>query len=112
GGFIRNSTEKQVSGVPLLKDIPILGALFTSRTSAKSRKELIVMMRPTVLRTPELAALATVEEKKRLAGVTAAEAEINAEEKKLAERERKRAKRATAFSHDAPEPEPGIQTEP
>jgi len=34
GGFIRNSTDKGVSGVPLLKDIPILGALFTSRTSA------------------------------------------------------------------------------
>jgi general secretion pathway protein D len=100
GGFIRNSTDKQVSGVPVLKDIPIIGWLFTTRTSAKSRKELIVMMRPTVLRTPELAALATVEEKKRLPGVSSAETEYNAEEKKYTEHERRAARRSAAFSHE------------
>ena len=111
GGFIRNSTDKGVSGVPVLKDIPLVGWLFTARTSAKSRKELIVMMRPTVLRTPELAALATVEEKKRLPGVTAAEAEINAEERKLTERERRAARRAAAFSHEE-EPDKNIEVLP
>ena len=47
-------------------------------------------MRPTVLRTPELAALQVAEEKKRMPGVTRAEAEIGAEERKAIEVEQKR----------------------
>ena len=90
GGFIRNSENLSKSGVPILKDVPVLGALFTSRSSAKERKELIVLMRPTVLRTPELAALQVAEEKKRMPGVTRAEAEIGAEERKAIEVEQKR----------------------
>src|SRR5439155_25133285 len=75
GRFIRNSDPKGKSGVPPLKDIPLLGALFSSRASAKERKELIVLMRPTVLRTPELAAMQVTEEKKRLPVLRAAEAD-------------------------------------
>jgi len=41
--------------VPLLQDIPILGALFSSHSESKNREELIVLMRPTVLKTPALA---------------------------------------------------------
>jgi general secretion pathway protein D len=91
GGFIRNSDSKGKSGVPLLKDIPLLGALFSSRTSAKERKELIVLMRPTVLRTPEIAAAQVIEEKRRLPGVRAAEAENDELERKNWERDQKRA---------------------
>jgi len=110
GGFIRNSEIKGKSGIPLLKDIPLLGALFSSRSSSKERKELIVLMRPTVLRTPELAAMQVVEEKKRLPGVRAAEAanertERAAEaanertERKSLEREKKNAfKEKTPFT--------------
>jgi len=77
GGFIRNSDSKQKSGVPILKDIPLLGYLFRSTSDAKERKELIVLMRPTVLRTPELASLQVEKEKKRLPGVLQAEKDIN-----------------------------------
>jgi general secretion pathway protein D len=89
GGFIRNSTTKSASGVPLLKDIPLLGALFSSKSDSKERKELLVMMRPTVLKTPEIAALATTQEKKRLPGISAAEAEVLELEKKELEKEQK-----------------------
>ncbi|HOB33624.1 MAG TPA: secretin N-terminal domain-containing protein, partial [Verrucomicrobiota bacterium] len=87
GGFIRNSTNKDVSGVPILKDIPLLGALFSSRSSSKSRKELIVLMRPTVLKTPEIAALASAAEKDRLPGVTRADAEVQEFERKEFDRQ-------------------------
>ncbi len=76
GGFIRDSDTSSVGGIPILKDIPILGHLFKSSGHSKERSELIVLMRPTVLRTPEMASLQVEEEKKRLPGVLQAE-EIN-----------------------------------
>ncbi len=73
GGFIRSEKDKNKSGVPILQDIPILGNLFRSRSSNKSRDELLVLMRPTVLRTPELAAAQTTVEERRLPGISAAD---------------------------------------
>ncbi len=93
GGIIKSSDSKTASGVPILKDIPFLGALFTSKTSDKNREELIVLMRPTVLKTPELAALQVKVEKKRLPGVMRAEAEDAADERKAVETEEKREQR-------------------
>ena len=90
GGFIRNSENKTKAGVPILKDIPLLGALFRSSGEAKERKELMVLMRPTVLRTPELAALQVAIEKEGLPGVAAAEAQFNREEAKANQREKER----------------------
>lgn len=76
GGFIKNSDKSSKSGVPFLKDIPLLGYLFRSTANQKDRTELIVLMRPTVLRTPELAAKQVDIEKERLPGVRAAEADL------------------------------------
>lgn len=77
GGFIRNRDSTTKSGVPYLKDIPLLGYLFRSTSKEKERKELIVLMRPTVLRTPEIAAMQVAIEKERLPGVRAAEADLD-----------------------------------
>lgn len=90
GGFIRNSDSRSKSGVPLLKDIPLLGALFSSRDSQKRRQELIVLMRPTVLKTPELAALHVDVEKKRLPGIREAERDLDRIELQEASKEEKR----------------------
>ena len=89
GGFIRNSDNKTSSGVPILRDIPLLGLLFQSKTDSKDRKELLVMMQPTVLRTPQLAAEHTTEMKKNMPGVMRAEAEVQIDEKNEADRTRK-----------------------
>lgn len=102
GGFIRNSDSRSKSGVPILKDIPLLGALFTSRSSDKDRQELIVLMRPTVLRTPELAALQVAIEKERLPGIREAEKDLEKVELRRAEKDRK-ADRATKKPAPAPE---------
>ena len=89
GGFIRNQKSTSKSGVPFLMDIPLLGNLFSSRSDSKQREELIVMMRPTVLKTPELAAAQAVKERERLPGVSAALAEEVRSEHKLVEAEKK-----------------------
>jgi general secretion pathway protein D len=56
GGLIENSKTKSNSGVPFLKDLPLLGVAFRSSTDREVRNELIVLIRPTVLPTPDVAA--------------------------------------------------------
>jgi len=80
GGLIETDKSKSGSGVPFLMDIPLLGYLFRSSTSTETRKELIVLIRPTVLPTPEVAALAATAEKDRMPGVRQTEREILQEE--------------------------------
>jgi len=110
GGFIRNSETKSKAGVPILKDIPLLGYLFRSTGDAKERKELIVLMRPTVLRTPELASAHVEVEKARLPGVRAAEQDFEKLEQRALDRQnRKDSKRSPTF---APEEAPRYSTPP
>jgi general secretion pathway protein D len=80
GGFISDTRSKSDSGVPGLKDIPLLGNLFKSRSVNNQRDELIMLMRPTVLPTPAIAAVVASTERNKLAGVKAAELEIREEE--------------------------------
>jgi len=80
GGMISTTQTKTKSGVPYLKDIPLLGNLFQSTANSEERVELIVLIRPTVLPTPEAAATVATAERKRLPGVRRAEAEIRANE--------------------------------
>jgi len=89
GGFVRAERSKSRSGVPLLQDIPILGHLFSSSSRSKQRSELIVLMRPTVLRTPEIAAAQAVREGQRLPGASAAAAEEAAYLRKAVAAERR-----------------------
>jgi general secretion pathway protein D len=89
GGFVRNSDNKSSSGVPILKDIPILGALFESKSDAKQREELLVLMEPKVLRTPDIAALEAADERNHLPGIRNAEAEMRRDEKKAIQAQEK-----------------------
>ena len=53
GGLINSSGRKSRTKVPLLGDIPLLGALFRSEERSKNKSELLVLMTPYVLLTPE-----------------------------------------------------------
>ena len=90
GGFIKNAKSTSRSGVPFLQDIPLLGNLFSQHNNSKQREELIVLMRPTVLKTPEIAATNTITEGRRLPGVSASLGEDVEEQNKLVEAERKK----------------------
>ena len=50
GGLIREDYRVTQSKVPLLGDIPLLGALFRSETTERQKRNLIVFLRPTILR--------------------------------------------------------------
>ncbi len=53
GGLLRDNLEETIRGIPLLSKIPILGALFR-RTDKKSEKtELMVVVRPTLVKASE-----------------------------------------------------------
>jgi general secretion pathway protein D len=80
GGLIETSKTKTASGVPFLKDVPMLGYLFRSSSANEVRNELIVLIRPTVLPTPEVASLTARAEKDKMPGVKRAETEIQTEE--------------------------------
>ena len=94
GGFIRDAKTDTESGVPFLKDIPLLGNLFKSQSSTSKRSELLVLIRPTILKTPEDAALMVSQERMRLPGIREAEAEFKAaEEARLRKVEKKLTKK-------------------
>ncbi|WP_212625987.1 type II secretion system secretin GspD [Pseudomonas sp. PP3] len=53
GGLIRDSVRTQQSGVPLLRDIPYLGALFRWTRDTQTKSNLMVFLRPTIVRSKE-----------------------------------------------------------
>ncbi|TWR91120.1 type II secretion system protein GspD [Pseudomonas saxonica] len=50
GGLIKDSVRTQVSGVPLLRSIPYLGALFRWNKDTHTKTNLMVFLRPTIVR--------------------------------------------------------------
>jgi len=55
GGLMSDEVQESVSKVPLLGDIPLLGRLFKSSSTDVVKKNLMVFIRPTVIRDPETA---------------------------------------------------------
>ncbi|MGM0441384.1 MAG: secretin N-terminal domain-containing protein [Elusimicrobiota bacterium] len=49
GGLIKESTSKSESGIPILKDIPLLGYLFKNTREEKSRRELLIFLSPELI---------------------------------------------------------------
>ena len=88
GGFIRQSKTKSRAGVPILKDIPLLGNLFRNRNNRTQRSELIILLRATVLETPEEAALVARIERESTSGIREMEEDFEAE-RRSREEERK-----------------------
>src|SRR5690606_18271528 len=50
GGIIQDESQNQDAGIPLLKDIPGLGALFSYQSRSNGRRELFVILHPQILR--------------------------------------------------------------
>ena len=50
GGLIKDNNNSSKSGVPLLKDIPLVGNLFSQNSSEGKRTELLVIITPRVVR--------------------------------------------------------------
>src|SRR5262249_35138305 len=50
GGLIAEQTQKGKSGIPLLSDIDIIGNLFGTRSGQKQRTEIIMFIKPRIIR--------------------------------------------------------------
>jgi general secretion pathway protein D len=73
GGFIKTKVTATESKVPVLGDFPLLGPLFRRTVDVNERSELIMMMRPTVLATPEAAYAKALSEVSNKPGFEAAQ---------------------------------------
>jgi len=59
GGLIREDTSQSRSGIPFLSNIPILGYLFGKTSNTKTRNELIILLTPHVMKSPQEAKVVT-----------------------------------------------------
>lgn len=59
GGLISDTVNRSEQRVPLLGSIPVLGMLFKTRDYTRTRNNLMVFIRPKILRTPEDAVFET-----------------------------------------------------
>jgi general secretion pathway protein D len=69
GGLIADTQDRFESGVPILKDIPLLGLVFKSTSNRNLRTELAIFVTPKVVYSDEDAARVLQEERARLRGV-------------------------------------------
>ena len=69
GGLIEEQVTDTESKVPLLGDIPLLGALFRSQGTTKSKQNLMVFLRPSILRDHKDATFVTNEKYNYLRGI-------------------------------------------
>jgi general secretion pathway protein D len=50
GGLMEDGTQRQRHGVPLLSDLPVAGSLFQNLDDSGYKTELVILLRPTVIR--------------------------------------------------------------
>ncbi len=67
-GLISDETDRQRQGIPVLDKIPGIGDLFSQQSSTKVRTELIIFIRPTVIRDPVDAHMVAEEMRSKLNG--------------------------------------------
>jgi general secretion pathway protein D len=95
GGFIRTNKERSKSGVPYLKDLPVLGGLFRQKSDKSDRSELIILLRPTIIPTPEEAAHVAKQELEKLPGVAEMKRQFEEDEAIRREESKKPSKRSS-----------------
>ena len=57
-GLLSDQTRQNMDGMPGMKDLPILGALFSSKDYQKSETELVIIVTPILVRPTAMANLA------------------------------------------------------
>jgi len=76
GGLIRESSSHTSSGLPILKDIPVVGALFGKTSNDTTRTELLVLITPRVVSNQDEARAVTDELRRRLRAVIPLEIKV------------------------------------
>lgn len=68
GGLVQENNNRTETKVPGLGDVPFLGAAFRNRASNKDRTELLIMIRPRIIRSDSDASAYTAEWRSKLSG--------------------------------------------
>jgi general secretion pathway protein D len=66
GGLIEDQVNKGDNRVPVLGSIPVLGHLFRSQSASKRKTNLLIFLKPTIIRTDEVLTGATAEKYRAL----------------------------------------------
>ena len=53
GGLLDDNERRTIEKIPFLGDLPGIGALFRSKAKSRAKTNLMIFIRPTILRTPE-----------------------------------------------------------
>ncbi len=61
GGLIEDRVSHKQNKIPIIGDLPFIGKLFSSSSESKSKKNLLVFLQPTIIRTSEIAEQKTKE---------------------------------------------------
>ncbi len=70
GGLIRDNETEGQSGVPVLKDIPLVGALFSTTSVSSTRTELLIFITPRVMESDQDLRDLNLEMRSRMRGLT------------------------------------------
>jgi general secretion pathway protein D len=73
GGLIQNTLNVTTQQIPLLGDIPFLGALFRFKSEERKRTNLMIFLRPVIIRSVEDGYRVTVDRYEYLRGYTRGE---------------------------------------
>ena len=49
GGLVRENTMNETSGIPILRSIPVLGALFRSKSKSATKTDLLILLTPEIV---------------------------------------------------------------
>ena len=69
GGLIQDDNQSAIDKVPLLGDIPVIGALFKYETRSRKRTNLMVFLRPTIVKDEKGAASLTADRYEYIRGL-------------------------------------------
>ena len=69
GGLIKDNRDNGSRGLPILSDLPVVGALFGAKTQITSRREMIITITPKVVNDFQQARDATAEFRQKLTGM-------------------------------------------
>lgn len=78
-GLISDTDSQENAGLPVLKDIPGLGSLFSTQTNTRTRTELLVLITPHVIEDQRAARALTEEMRRSLRNAAVAPRELDAE---------------------------------
>jgi len=73
GGLIQNTLNETMQGIPWLSEIPYLGALFRFKSEERKRTNLMIFLRPVIIRSPEDSYRVTIDRYDYLRGYTRGE---------------------------------------